>query len=57
MKSHTGRILNIDDEGVWIAVQGGYIVFSELKKEEGIFDISKLRIGQFVDGYTRAQRI
>lgn len=53
VQSHIGRILNIDNEGIWVAVEEGYIILGELEKEDKAFDSANLRIGKFIDGYGR----
>lgn len=47
VKSHIGRILNVDNEGIWISTGSGYIIFSEVKNEQGnsIDLISTFKIG------------
>lgn len=48
--THIGRILNIDDEGLWIKVQDGYLVIKRLVDAKGVsVDFSAFKIGQFVN--------
>ncbi|MDF3079278.1 MAG: hypothetical protein K0S09_3167 [Sphingobacteriaceae bacterium] len=35
VKTHIGRVLNIDSEGVWIKIQDGYIILDEIQAEDG----------------------
>ncbi len=35
VKTHLGRILNVDNEGVWIKIKDGYIVCDEIINEAG----------------------
>ena len=42
-----GRVVNIDSEGVWIQVKGGYLVVSALNDHEGNnVDLSSFKIGE-----------
>lgn len=46
--THIGRILNIDNDGLWVKVKDGYIVLKELKdKDNKIVHYSEFKIGQF----------
>lgn len=48
--THTGRILNIDDDGLWIKVHDGYLVVKKLVDVSGAsVDISSFKIGQYVN--------
>lgn len=48
--THNGRILNIDNEGVWVKVPGGYLIIKYLTNRMGeCADFNALfRIGQFL---------
>ena len=35
VETHIGRILNIDNDGLWVKVNDGYIILRELKDENG----------------------
>lgn len=46
--THKGRILNIDNDGIWVKVNDGYLVFKELRdSDNNIVSFNKFRIGQF----------
>lgn len=46
--THIGRILNIDDDGIWVKAIDGYLVIKELKNHENnIVSFDRFRIGQF----------
>lgn len=48
-QTHIGRILNIDDEGIWVKIADGYMIMQELRDENNeIVSYSKFRIGQCV---------
>ena len=50
VKTHLGRILNIDEEGLWIKVGDGYLIVSELlDKDSNMVDIGHFKIGQFLN--------
>ena len=51
VKTHKGRILNIDNEGVWISCEGGYIICRKICLQPGAEKIlySYFKIGQFVN--------
>jgi len=48
-----GRIVNIDNEGIWIESRDGYVIINELATEKGE-DLPKdvFKIGSFIDSYT-----
>ena len=48
--SHTGRILNIDNEGVWVSCAGGYLVMQEIidKKTNEVVPYAKFKTGIFI---------
>lgn len=49
-ETHLGRVLNIDQEGIWIKIEDGYIVLSNLYDEKGKhYSISNFRIGQYLN--------
>lgn len=46
--THIGRILNIDDEGLWVKCKDGYLVLQELRNEDNqVIQFSMFRIGQY----------
>ncbi len=48
--THTGRILNIDEDGLWIKVRDGYMIVRELVDANGArANFSAFKIGQFVN--------
>lgn len=48
VETHIGRILNIDDDGLWVKAKDGYLIIKELKTHEGkIVPFSRFKIGQF----------
>lgn len=48
--THCGRILNIDNEGIWIKVSDGYLVTNRMHDESGNIVLpSHFRIGAFVN--------
>ena len=50
IETHIGRILNIDDEGLWVKCEDGYLVLEELKDVENKFvPLSNFKIGQYVN--------
>lgn len=51
--THIGRILNIDDEGLWVKCEDGYLVLHELRDEDNrIVPVSVFRIGQYLNKQT-----
>ncbi len=47
--THIGRILNIDNEGVWIKVQDGYLILKEITdSDNNAVDFDYFKIGQFL---------
>lgn len=49
VETHIGRILNIDDDGVWVKIQDGYMVISSMYDEKGcIYSIDNFKIGQYL---------
>ena len=52
IQTHIGRILNIDNEGIWVKIADGYMVLQELRNEENeIIPYSIFRIGQYVNKF------
>lgn len=50
VKTHLGRILNIDNEGLWVKCADGYLVLQELRNEEDqVIPVSVFRIGQYMN--------
>lgn len=49
VQTHTGRILNIDEEGVWVKVQDGYMILKEIKNDKGeLIPYNYFRRGVFI---------
>lgn len=50
VETHMGRILNIDNEGLWVKVLDGYILIKELRTRDGdIVPYTLFRIGQYLN--------
>lgn len=50
VQTHIGRILNIDNEGIWVKIADGYMVLQELRNEKNeIIPYSIFRIGQYIN--------
>lgn len=49
--THCGRVLNVDNEGLWVSCNGGYLVFENLIDFDSkcSTDINKFKIGVFLD--------
>lgn len=48
--THTGRILNIDNEGIWIKVSDGYMIISELMDNDyNLVETKRFKLGQFLN--------
>lgn len=46
IQTHIGRVLNIDDEGIWIKINDGYIVLNNLLDDNGKeFQLTQIKIG------------
>lgn len=46
--THIGRILNIDNDGLWVKVKDGYLVIKEImKRDSTIVPLNTFRIGQY----------
>lgn len=46
--THLGRILNIDNDGLWVKAKDGYIVIKELKDDKGgVVPFDYFKIGQY----------
>lgn len=41
VKSRIGYIVNIDNDGIWVTCQDGYIIFQEMKEEETSVSVDK----------------
>ena len=47
--THIGRILNIDNDGVWVKIQDGYMVLVSMCDEKGKqYSIENFKIGQYL---------
>lgn len=50
VQTHIGRILNIDNDGIWVKCADGYIALQELHdKYNEVVPYSKFRIGQHLN--------
>ena len=50
VQTHIGRILNIDNEGIWVKIADGYMIMQELRNENNeIIPYSIFRIGQYIN--------
>lgn len=50
LETHIGRILNIDNEGIWVKCADGYMILKEIRDVEGsVVSYSNFRIGQYVN--------
>jgi methionyl-tRNA formyltransferase len=48
--THIGRILNIDNDGLWVKCADGYVVLKELRDvEKNIVSFENFRIGQYLN--------
>ena len=44
-----GRILNIDDEGIWVKCKDGYMILKELMDEsQQLVPLDNFKIGQYL---------
>ena len=50
IKTHIGRILNIDEEGIWVKIFDGYIILQKIQNEYGD-EVShdSFKIGQYLE--------
>lgn len=49
VKTHIGRILNIDMDGIWVKIKDGYIIFKEIIDNKGnLCQKENFRIGTYV---------
>lgn len=50
LETHIGRILNIDENGIYISSADGYVILSEIAMDDGSkVEYSSFKIGTFVD--------
>lgn len=50
VETHIGRILNIDEEGIWVKIKDGYMIIKALVDEDGEeFSLNIFRIGQYLN--------
>lgn len=50
VQTHIGRILNIDNEGLWVKCADGYMVLQELRDADNqVVPVSVFRIGQYLN--------
>lgn len=50
VQTHIGRVLNIDNEGLWVKISDGYLIIKELVDDSGeIFNLNNFRIGQYLN--------
>lgn len=48
--SHIGRILNIDNEGIWVKCQDGYLIIKELlDKDNNVYPHTNFKIGMWLN--------
>jgi methionyl-tRNA formyltransferase len=48
--THIGRILNIDNEGIWVKCADGYLVVQEIRNKDGkSVSFDTFKIGQYVE--------
>ena len=48
VETHLGRILNIDNEGLWVKVKDGYLIIKELiDSNNNVVPFDRFKIGQF----------
>lgn len=46
--THIGRILNVDEDGIWVKAKDGYLIIKELRDVEGnTVTLSQFKIGQY----------
>ena len=49
VETHVGRILNIDDDGLWVKVKDGYLIIKEMRdSSNNIVPYDKFKIGYFL---------
>lgn len=54
INTHIGRILNIDNEGVYVSSKSGYVILEEILDENGsLVDNFQFKIGTFLNTETR----
>jgi methionyl-tRNA formyltransferase len=54
VQTHIGRILNIDNEGIWVKIADGYMIIQELRDESNVIvPYSKFRIGQYINKFNQ----
>lgn len=50
IETHLGRILNVDNEGLWVKCADGYLVLQELRDVDNqVVPMSAFRIGQYMN--------
>lgn len=50
VETHIGRILNIDNDGLWVKVKDGYLIIKELKSNNNEpISFDRFRIGQYLN--------
>lgn len=50
ISTHLERILNIDNEGIWIKIQDGYMIIKEIiDSQDKIVDLDRFKIGMFLN--------
>lgn len=50
IETHLGRILNVDNEGLWVKCADGYLVLQELRDVDNqVVPVSVFRIGQYLN--------
>ena len=52
VETHIGRILNIDNEGLWVKCADGYVIIKAIIDTTGNdIDTNRFRIGQYLNNY------
>lgn len=53
ISTHIGRVLNVDNDGVWVKIKDGYMIISEIIDTDGnIFNNDLIVIGSFLNEHT-----
>ena len=55
IKTDLGRILNVDDEGVWVKNKDGYLILKNINSEKNEFvPYSHFKIGNYLNNHDRS---
>lgn len=50
VETHLGRILNIDNDGIWVKVKDGYMIIKELRDQvNNVVSFDRFSIGQYLN--------